>query len=152
MRIRCKYCKTWFDTKDKYCPYCYARVRENDSVSMNDGRAKAAIFRHADSHLEQNSRYIRETGKEAKPCTANMVNDPYANTATRSNNNGGHTSANGDRYAKTENSRSMNERKPVNRRPANRQQGNSISKIIGWVIIIYVLIQVFSVLAALLFF
>ncbi|WP_276937062.1 hypothetical protein [Dielma fastidiosa] len=152
MRIRCKYCKTWFDTKDKYCPYCYARVRENDSVSLNDGRAKAAIFRHADSHLEQNSKYVRETGKEAKPCTANMVNDPYSKSAGHSNTHSSYSSANSNRYAKTANSRSMNERKPVNRRPANRQQGNSISKIIGWVIIIYVLIQVFSVLAALLFF
>lgn len=47
--------------------------------------AKAAIFRHADSHLEQNSKYVRETGKEAKPCTANMVNDPYSKSAGHSN-------------------------------------------------------------------
>lgn len=145
MRVRCKYCKTWFDTKDKYCPYCYARVRDNDSVTMTDGRAKAAMFRHADNHQELNTKYYRETGKIAKPCTANMVNESNTHTASRPNNNGGHTSANTDRYVRTS---SQN-------RSANRNNGRkntTISQVIAWVVIIYVLIQVFVVAFSFLFF
>ena len=144
MRIRCKYCKTWFDTKDKYCPYCYARVRENDSVTLTDGRAKASIFRHADNHQELNSRYLRETGTEAKPCQANMVDTSYRNTASRSNNSGTHTSANTDRYAN----------RSTQNRPRNKNYGRKsiISQIVAWVIIIYVLIQVFVVVASFLLF
>lgn len=145
MRVRCKYCKTWFDTKDKYCPYCYARVRDIDSVTMTDGRAKAAMFRHADNHQELNSRYLRETGKEAKPCSANKVDTRYRNTASRPNNNGGHTSANTDRYVRTS---SQN-------RSANRNLGrkkSNISQIIAWIVIIYVLFQVLVVVFSFLVF
>lgn len=138
MRVRCKYCKTVFDTKDKYCPYCYARVRDNDSVTMTDGRARAVMFRHADNHQELNSRYLRETGKEAKPCSANKVDTRYRNTASRPNNNGGHTSANTDRYVRT-----SSQNRSANRK--NGRKNTTISQIIAWVVIIYVLIQVFVV-------
>lgn len=138
MRVRCKYCKTVFDTKDKYCPYCYARVKDIDSVTMTDGRAKAAMFRHADNHQELNSRYLRETGKEAKPCSANKVDTRYRNTASRPNNNGGHTSANTDRYVRT-----SSQNRSANRK--NGRKNTTISQIIAWVVIIYVLFQVFVV-------
>lgn len=38
MKVKCKYCKTKFDPKDKYCPYCYARYRDTVTHVNEDGR------------------------------------------------------------------------------------------------------------------
>lgn len=38
MKVKCKYCKTKFDPKDKYCPYCYARYRDTVTHINEDGR------------------------------------------------------------------------------------------------------------------
>lgn len=136
MRIRCKYCKTWFDTKDKYCPYCYARVRDIESVSIKGGRAKAAIFDHADTHLEENKRYVRESGKEAKACEANKVNHLYGSGSTYQNTR---------KTTQGTYTNSSLKRKPIQRK------GVSLSQIIGWGIVFYVLFQVFLTIMTFLF-
>lgn len=37
MKIRCRNCKTIYDNKEKYCPYCFARTHPRPSHIRVDG-------------------------------------------------------------------------------------------------------------------
>ncbi len=39
MKIRCRECKTIYDSKEKYCPFCYARTNPKPRQIRVDGRS-----------------------------------------------------------------------------------------------------------------
>ncbi len=128
MRVRCKYCGTKFESKDKYCPYCFARYRENSSVTITEGRARAGMFKHEDLQHEREHGCAQSTPRpkeSSRTSTARPIK-PQAAWSVRTSSN------------------TRNRNRP--------HAGTSVTKIIAWVIIAYVLFQLFmTILMAILF-
>lgn len=71
MQVRCKYCGTRFDSRDKYCPYCYAKVnakrnyREDKSEEVSRVNSRYQIQNQEARKSQSRSssaRYSRNSG------------------------------------------------------------------------------------------
>ena len=38
MKMKCSGCGTWFESEERYCPYCYTRVNKSNSIQLDKGR------------------------------------------------------------------------------------------------------------------
>ena len=68
MKIKCRECKTIYDSSEKYCPYCFSRTKPHDCyhLSMDGSHVEGSAMKKRSREVKQFNYRKRASSKYKK--------------------------------------------------------------------------------------